>query len=253
MIHGQNTGSMTKHVGVYNDKKCVIVLQLPEATSEVHIIDTESLPELYHQNLMEILMSPEGQAAMWLGEVLARKMLYDGTNALRTFYEKNYIIPVSSSNVLLSPLPNHLIPFTSVYPVNIDPLANQQNPAGVQENMYIDIATQEQAKLNAHMQQVGQDPAKGHNQHAQNLASDVVQENQTISNNLLAEAQMLEAEASAKRAQAAAYGAVSATPAPTVSVTEKVTASFVDTVTGKSYKTKGALKGAITRREKAAN
>ena len=43
MIHSQHTSGMTKHVGTYNDKKCVIVMQLPEATHEVHIIDTDSL------------------------------------------------------------------------------------------------------------------------------------------------------------------------------------------------------------------
>lgn len=242
MIHGQNTGAMTKHVGVYNDKKCVIVIQLPEATNEVHIIDTESLPDLFHQNLMEIVTSPEGQAARWLGEVMSRKMLYDGTNALRTFYERNYIIRISVHDVQLSPLPNHLVPFTQVYPMLMDPLAHQQNPAGVQDNMYANVASQEQAKLDAHMEQVGQDPAAGFNQHAQNLAGDVTAEKQQISNNLLAEAQMLETEAAAKRALAATYSAVKASN----------TGPFIDMETGKSYKTAGALKGAQTKRANSA-
>ncbi len=241
MIHGQNTGAMTKHVGVYNDKKCVIVIQLPEATNEVHIVDTESLPDLFHQNLMEIVTSREGQAAKWLGEVMSRKMLYDGTNALRTFYERNYIIRVSSHNVQLSPLPNHLIPFTQVYPAMSEPLAQPENPGGVQDNMYADIAAQEQVKLDTQMSQLGQDPAAGYNQHAQNLAGDVNAKNHQISNNLLAEAEMLETEAAAKRAQAAAYGAVPATTGP-----------FVDMETGKAYKTAGALKGAQTKRANAS-
>jgi len=266
MIHGQNTNTMTKHVGVYNDKKCVIVIQLPEATNEVHIVDTESLPDLYHQNLMEIVTSPEGQAAQWLGEVMSRKMLYDGSNALRTFYERNYIIRVASQTVQLAPLPNNLIPFTQVYPMSMDPIAAQQNPAGTQDNMYAHLAAQEQVKLDAQMEQVGQDPAAGHNQHAQNLAGDVTSQQHVMSNNLLAEAQMLEAEAANKRAQAAAYGNVAPKPGVTpvmdsVDMSEVLnphqtsTANvnpFVDSVTGKSYKTAGALKGVQTKRANAA-
>ena len=42
MIYTPNTSSMTKHVGTYNDKRCVIVLQLPEHPQTVHIVDTES-------------------------------------------------------------------------------------------------------------------------------------------------------------------------------------------------------------------
>lgn len=251
MIHGRNTGAMTKHVGIYKDKKVVIVLQLPEATNQVHIIDTESLPDLYHQNLMEIVTSPEGQAAKWLGDVLSRKMLYDGTNALRTFYEKQIINSVSAYDVQLAPLPNHLVPFVSVYPVTTNPLAEQQDPAGVQNNMYAHIATEEQAKLDAQMNQVGRDPADGYNQHAQNLSSDVVLRNQQISNNLLAEAQMLEAEAAAKRAQAAQY--VKQTAPTPIGVTGASADAHIDTVTGRTYKTAGALKGAITKREKAAS
>ncbi len=255
MIHGQNTSGMTKHVGVYNDKKCAIVIQLPEATNEVHIIDTESLPELYHQNLMEIVTSPEGQAAKWLGEVMSRKMLYDGTNALRTFYERNYIIRVPSQTVQLAPLPNNLIPFTQVYPMTtMDSSAAQQNPAGTQDNMYAHLAAQEQVKLDAQMEQVGQDPTVGHNQHAQNLAGDVTSQQHVMSNNLLAEAQMLEAEAANKRAQAAAYGNVAPKPGtiPVMDHIPDMPRTFIDTDTGKSYKTAGALKGAQTKRANAA-
>jgi len=258
MIHSQNTGTMTKHVGIHNDKKCVIVLQLPEATHEVHIMDTESLPDLYHQNLMEYLMSPEGQAARWFGDVLSRKMLYDGTQALRTFYEKNMIAVVPATSVFLSPRPNTIVPFTQVFPVTTDPLAAQQDPYGLQESQYNQVAAEEQAKLNAGMAEAMAAPEAGFNQHAQNLSSDLIDQNMQIGNNLLAEAQMLEAEAANKRAKAAQYGVLSpvstsATPVvePTM-VAPTVTGPFVDDVTGKTYKTAGALKGVQTKRANAS-
>ena len=258
MIHGPNTSNMVKHIGVFNDKRCVIVIQLPETPHLVHIIDTESLTDLYHQNLMEIVNSPEAQNAQWLGEVMSRRMLHDGTNALRSFYEKNLIQQVPASNLLLSPRPNVTIPFTQVYPSVADPLADKQDPFGVRDQQFDDVAAQEQIKLDENLARINDPSTTLHNQHVQNFASDKVNVNQQIGMGLLAEAQMLEAEAAAKRVKAAQYGVASEPTSrmPTVSeVSDTVSDAdqFIDTMTGKSYKTAGALKGAITRREKASN
>lgn len=227
MIHGQNTPKLTKHVGRYNDKRCVIVIQLPETTNLVDIIDTDSLPSVYHQNLMDIVNSPEGQAARWLGEVLSRKMLFDGTNAMRTFYEKKIVQSVPAELVLLTPSPSQQIRFTDVYPISVDPLQEQYAKLEAEVHGEIDVRS----------------PAvEVFNQHAVNLASDGIVENQQIANNLIAEAVMLEADATNKRAKAAQLtGTVLGGTGP-----------FVDLATGKSYKSAGALKGAITRRENAA-
>ncbi len=228
MIHGQNTPKLTKHVGRYNDKRCVIVIQLPETTNLVDIIDTDSLPSVYHQNLMDIVTSPEGQAARWLGEVLSRKMLFDGTNAMRTFYEKKIVQSVPAELVSLTPTPSQQIPFTDVYPISVDPLQEQ----------YAKIEAAAQAEIG--VQPTVDDG--GFNQHAVNLASDDVVVNQQIANNLIAEAVMLENDAAMKRTKAAQLtGTLSGGTGP-----------FVDSVTGKSYKSAGALKGAITRRANAA-
>lgn len=283
MVGPSSTGGMVRHVGVHNDKRCVIVLQLPEDPRHVHIIDTDSLPDLYHQNLMDIVNSPEGQAAQWIGNVLNYKMLFDGTNALKTLYQKGFITNVSVDNVRMAPKPNMLIPFTTAYPhsaaTNVsepvlnDPLAAQQNPSGMRDNMFADIVAQEQKKLDESQgavppaqtpAQVNQAEIMGHNQHAQNLAGDSVQQNQQIAHNLLAEARMLEAEAQRKRQQAAQYNpSLAQQPQQTSAQTdvashtpdlqsqENPEGPFVDPVTGKEYKSASALKGAITKREKA--
>ena len=180
MIHSQNTNSMVKHVGVFNDKKCVIVIQLPETPHLVHIIDTESLPDLYHQSLMEIVNSPEGQNARWLGEVMSRRMLHDGKNALRSFYENNFIQQVPASTLLLSPKPNITIPFTQIYPSVADPLAAQQNPTGVQDQAYAELAASESVKLDEQMAQLNTPADVLHNQHEQNLSRDQFVVNQQL-------------------------------------------------------------------------
>lgn len=254
MVYEPIANPMTKHVGTYNDKRCVIVLQLPEQPNLVHIVDTEQLPMQIHQNLMDIIALPESQSVQWLGEVLNRRMLSDGTNALRTLYEKRYIQQVNINSVMLSPRPNVKIPLTEVLGMiqPVDPLAAQQDPVGQLNEEHARLVAEEQAKMDAGL---GQVPTPV-NQHASNLASDQVVQNQHIANNLIMEAQMLEADAASKRAQAAQYAGVQApvTPVvPTVVPTDTVGGPFVDTVTGREYKSASALKGAVTRRTNAAN
>jgi len=241
MIHSQNTPKMTKHVGTCNDKRVVIVLQLPEEPNMVHIVDTDALPDLYSQNLVNIVNKPQAQQSRWLGDILHREMFFDGTNALRTLYEKGFMQTVPVSSVTLTPFPNRTVPLADV-------LVHFRDPV---DEKYAEIAEQEQAKLNEAMTETvaGMDvntPDPMHNQHLENLGADRVEQNRMVAANLIAEAQMLENEAVAKRRQAAQYD-------PRVAVANSGgETAFVDPVTGKSYKTEGALKGAMTKRTNAA-
>lgn len=309
-VHTSNTPDFTRHVGTCGDKRIAIIIQDPAATHEVHVVDTDALPDQYHQNLMDMLMTPQAQSSKWFGEYMHRQMLFDGTNALKTFYEKGWIRQVPIVSVFLTPRPNQsvnlaealginpsaVVPNQNQYnPLN-DPLATQQNPQGLQEQGFNDIVAQEQAKLDAY------DPANPQNQHQVNLSGDVNENNAAIARGLVAEAEMLEADARSKRETAARHdpsagassqvgvvptpGAVPApvapaadvfnplartqapvdSPAPApapetvnVSITESTPDPIVETVTvyvdsdtGKQYKTEGALKAAITRREKSA-
>lgn len=242
MIHSQNTSKMTKHVGTYNDKRIAIILQLPEEPGMVHIVDTDALPDLYSQNLVNIINKPQAQQSRWLGDILHREMFFDGTNALRTLYEKRFIQVVSVDQVTLTPFPNRTIPLADV-------LVHFKDPV---DEKYAEIAAQEQAKLNEAIAKTIADvnvnvPDPIHNQHLENLGADRIEQGKMIAANLIAEAQMLESEAVAKRRQAEQYD-----PSKLISNSVSEVKSFVDPVTGKSYKTAGALKGAMTRRNKSA-
>lgn len=283
-VHTANTPDFTRHVGTYGDKRIAIIIQDPAATHEVHIVDTEMLPDQYHQSLMDMLMTPQAQNSKWFGEYMHRNMLFDGTNALKTFYEKGWIKQVPINMVYLTPRPNQsvsmaealgiapasTVPNQDQYnPLN-DPIAQQQNPQGLQEQAFNDIVAQEQKKLDAF------DPLQPTNQHQINLAGDISENNRAIAHGLITEAEMLEADARIKRAKAAQHDpsagkvvpapvpVTGAMPAPVsnafnplaktqpeVSVVQEST-GFVDDATGKSYKTEGARKAAITRRGNAA-
>lgn len=239
MIHSQHTSKMTKHVGTYNDKRIVVILQLPEEPGMVHIVDTDALPDLYSQNLVNIVNKPQAQQSRWLGDILHREMFFDGTNALRTLYEKKFIQVVSVDAVTLTPFPNRTIPLSDV-------LVHFKDPV---DEKYAEIAAQERAKLNEAMANITNPvPDPMHNQHLENLGADRIEQGRMIAANLIAEAQMLETEAAAKRRQALQYD-------PSTFVSNDSgggETAFVDSVTGKSYKTEGALKGAVTRRNKSA-
>lgn len=280
-IHTANTPDFTRHVGTCGDKRIAIIIQDPAATHEVHIVDTDALPDQYHQNLMDMLMTPQAQTSKWFGEYMHRQMLFDGSNALETFYKRGWIRQVPIGSVFLTPRPNQSVNLAEALGINPnveapkqnqynplnDPLAAQQNPLGVQDQQFDDIVAQEQAKLDAF------DPLQPTNQHQVNLASDVSENNAAIARGLVAEAEMLEADARAKRTKAAQHdpsaGAV-ASPVPVTGATTPVPISdgfnplakipavsvqestgFIDDATGKSYKTEGARKAAITRRGNA--
>ena len=252
-VHSADRAKMTKHVGVCNSKRCVVVIQLPEDKSNVHIIDTDALPDQYHQTLMDVVESREGQAATWIGEVLHRRVLGDGTNALRTFYDRELIQEVPVNQVTMTPYPNHHVPLRELLGQVMDSLEEtQSSPMSQQEKMYAEIAAQEQAKLE---QSLADEDSARHNQHQENLAGDQSEANQKIAEGLLVEAEMLEAEAKRKRDQAAQYGVVvdAKKKSELDSNDFKVTQDglFVDLETGRTYKTASALKGAVTKRKRA--
>lgn len=200
-IHTARTDKFTKHVGVCKDKRVAVVLQLPEEPDMVHVVDTDALPDEYHAGLMNIINSPEGQAARWLGEVLHRRPLADGKNALRTFYERNLIHKVPVDQVTLTPFPNKTVPLTDVLAQFADPLSRAQTAAQPVAGQELDqIVAEEQRKLD---ESVATDSR--HNQHVENLAGDQTNNNKAIANNLIAEAEMLEAEAQRKRNLANTY------------------------------------------------
>lgn len=213
---------ITRHVGTYNDKRCAVVLQLPENRLEVHILETESLPDQLHQQVMTLIESPQGQALTWIGDLFSRSVAFDGTNLLDTLYKHKFIQEVDVNKVFLTPTPNNpvnlgevlriadpqgmaatLAAANALAPVAVDDIASDA-PADVRK-----LAEQAQAQLNT------TDTDK-FNPHLANLKADTVVQNQSIAKGLLQEADLLTMEVNAKRNQAYALDPSlrPATPAP---------------------------------------
>lgn len=234
MANIYGSGKLMKHVGLFNDKRCVVILQLPEEPNSVHIVDTEALPELYHQSIMEIVESPAAQQSVWLSDVLNRRILPDGKVALTALYQGGMVKTVDVDRVTMVPRPNQHVPLKEVITfMSGNKEVTQENVDSEMKKIQTDI----QAQLDSGEIRV-------ENQHLQNLSQGDVEQKRATARNLMIEADMLQNDANAKR-----EFAYNLDPSLRVSKAE----TFVDDVTGKVYKTAGALKGAVTRRGNAVN
>jgi len=110
--------NMLKHVGeiANTSKRCAIVfLQLPEDPGFALVIDTETIPPRFHQPLMEVIESNEGQAANSLADILARRIMPEtGQTMLQTFHQAGCLQKVTIDNVNLMPRPNVKHPLREV-------------------------------------------------------------------------------------------------------------------------------------------
>jgi len=96
-----------KHVGVNGQgKKCVVVFrELPGDADSALIIPTESLPTLYHDDLISAIENVNCQSSMEPSEYLFRQSFHDGANMLNTLHQKGWMVKVSAKSVMMTPRP----------------------------------------------------------------------------------------------------------------------------------------------------
>jgi hypothetical protein len=97
--------SFFKHVGKVNNKK-VIIVKRSIGGDEAHmavVIYSDIMPQKYHDDVMKILESNEGQQAYEFSDILERRMMSDGQNMLQALSHENYLKRVPSNNVMITP------------------------------------------------------------------------------------------------------------------------------------------------------
>ena len=98
--------NFVKHVGKHNNKKVVVLWnQIPGVEDMCLVTYTETLPRQYHDDLITVLESPQGQASKELNEVLHRSLLKDGRNMLTTLHSEGWIKKVPTNQVIVTPTP----------------------------------------------------------------------------------------------------------------------------------------------------
>jgi len=113
-----------KHVGQANGKK-VIIVQRQLNGDDAHmaaILYSDILPTRYHDDVMKVLESAEGQAAYEFRDILQRRMMANGENMLQALSSENYIKRVGQNAVTVKP--------NSKSSIRLDELNKLLNEAG---------------------------------------------------------------------------------------------------------------------------
>jgi hypothetical protein len=107
--------AVLKHVGKYGEKPCVVVFrEVPNEPENCLIVETTSLEDQKHDELMNVVQSLEAQESNEISEVLSRRQFPDGSNILNDLHFSKKLIKVSSSLVFLTPTPTDKIALADV-------------------------------------------------------------------------------------------------------------------------------------------
>jgi hypothetical protein len=117
-----------KHVGQIDatGKKCVVVFrEIPGEESSCLVVETESLPQLYHDDLINAVESDSAQEDMDFYKYASRTVLHDGRNMLEAFHLSGWLRKLPNNQVTMLP--------TREVTIRLDELnrqINQLNDAG---------------------------------------------------------------------------------------------------------------------------
>ena len=165
-----------KHVGrIRNtDRRCVVVyMQIPGNESNALIVDTDALPDRFHDALMDIIDSTEGQQTPHLHSLLQRRILPDlGLDMMNALHTYGLLRSVDIDNVVMYPAPNAPCPLRTI----VDFMNGEDAPAEVNQQL--------------------------ENRVLENQKTDSAQAQIDIAENILRQARDLEEEAARKREQA---------------------------------------------------
>lgn len=95
-----------KHIGKHGDRKVAIVFR--EVPGEEHmtlVVYPDVMPVSFHDTLMSVIESPQGQAAQELSEVLHRSLLPDGRGILEGIHKEGMLKKVPSNQIIVTPTP----------------------------------------------------------------------------------------------------------------------------------------------------
>lgn len=104
--------SNLKHIGRIKatGKKCVVAYRtIPGDAYSCLIIPTESLPDAYHDALINLVESPSGQSSYEFAESLARTNFSDGSIMLSALHAQGKLIKVGTDKIEMLPRPAYSI------------------------------------------------------------------------------------------------------------------------------------------------
>lgn len=99
-----------KHVGRHGDKKILILWRtVPDEDHMCLVTYSDKMPSFYHDAVMKVLESGQGQDAAHLADALHRNLLPDGRNILNTLHKEGLIKKVQTNQVIVTPDPKNSV------------------------------------------------------------------------------------------------------------------------------------------------
>ena len=93
-----------KHVGEHNGKKVVIIEKsIPGEPHMCAVIYSTNIPTKFHDDIMKLLESPEGQAEQEFGLILNRRQGTDGRNLLQAIAQEGFLKKAPTNQVIVKP------------------------------------------------------------------------------------------------------------------------------------------------------
>ncbi len=105
-----------KHVGVgkHGTRLVVVFREIPGAEDYCLCVESDSLMEMYHDQLMREVDSRDAQATVNLYEILERRHFGDGQQMLNALHNMGKFVKLPVSEVTMLPLPNRPVPLELV-------------------------------------------------------------------------------------------------------------------------------------------
>lgn len=105
--------NLKKHAGQLKNtgvRVAVVFRKLPTDDTTCLVVETERLPDSYHDYVIQCLNSKEAAETNDFYEVLNRRTFPDGTNCLTSLHQRGYLRKEPVTNITMMPLPGHAVP-----------------------------------------------------------------------------------------------------------------------------------------------
>lgn len=104
---------LKKHQGILSNtgvRVAVVFRKLPNDDKSCLIVETERLPDSYHDYVIQTLNSREATETNDFYEVLNRRNFPDGTNCLTSLHQRGFLRKEPVTNITMIPLPGQQVP-----------------------------------------------------------------------------------------------------------------------------------------------
>ena len=213
--------SFMKHIAKHGDRKaCILFREVPNEDHMCLVIYPDVLPAPWEDAIMRVLESDMGQQAEQLADALHRSLLPDGRVILDTLHREKMIKKVRTGDVIVTP--------RSDSSIRLDELNNILREMKTGEAAIKKMAESDAARglVDPQTKRTAEAAYKAGRQAAQatvSASSDSALNDRTLAENMLAQAQRMEAEAKGLIAEAARMKKEAERMDPTVA-REKVSA-----------------------------